>query len=451
MSGPGVVGTMRIPERPPTEAELMQKVMAEPGLFARILSKVPDPTVGERYLHWDKLRHRTPPDGLTPLEWWFGLKLRRGQARPVPLRDPSGLAFKFNQVDPLPKCLYLVDSLGRGFAQMPEVLVNPETRERYLVRSLIEEAIASSQLEGASTTRDVAREMIRQGRSPRDRGERMIDNNYKTMQSIRELKKTGLSPDIVFDIHRMVTAETLEDPTGAGRFRRDDEKVVVEDVTGEVLHEPPPASELAERMGLMCRFANGEVPDGFIHPLIRSMILHFWLAYDHPFIDGNGRTARALFYWSMLRQGYWLFEYISISNIILKGPKKYGTAFLYTESDENDLTYFLLYHAKVVRRAIDELHAYISRRSERLARAEGELRGLTMLNHRQRDVIGHALRHPEHTYTVESHRRSQNVVYETARSDLMDLEARGLLLKRKAGKTWHFRPAPDLETKLRTP
>ena len=63
-----------------------------------------------------------------------------------------------------------------------------------------------------------------------------------------------------------------------------------------------------------------EIAGGFIHPMIRSIILHFWLAYDHPFVDGNGRTARALFYWSMLRHGYWLFEFISISQIILKGP-----------------------------------------------------------------------------------------------------------------------------------
>src|SRR5205814_10028127 len=61
------------------------------------------------------------------------------------------------------------------------------------------------------------------------------------------------------------------------------------------------------------------------HPMVRSMILHFWLAYDHPFVDGNGRTARALFYWSMLRNGYWMFEYITISKIILSGPDRKST------------------------------------------------------------------------------------------------------------------------------
>lgn len=42
------------------------------------------------------------------------------------------------------------------------------------------------------------------------------------------------------------------------------------------------------------------------------------IAYMHPFVDGNGRTARALFYWYMLKSGYWLTEYLSISRVIAK-------------------------------------------------------------------------------------------------------------------------------------
>ena len=92
-----------------------------------------------------------------------------------------------------------------------------------------------------------------------------------------------------------------------------------------------------------------------MHPAIRAIILHFWLAYDHPFIDGNGRTARALFYWLMLRHGYWLFEFISISEIILKAPVQYGEAFLYTETDQNDLTYFIIHQTEVIRKSMQSL------------------------------------------------------------------------------------------------
>jgi Fic family protein len=317
------------------------------------------------------------------------------------------------------------------------------------MRSLIEEATTSSQLEGASTTREVAKQMIREGRKPRDRSERMILNNYQTMQRIIELKDQLLTKNMIFEIHRLVTDGTLDNPTGAGRFRRPDERVVVGDDFGEVFHDPPAAGELEARITAMCDFANARAPGGFIHPMVRSMILHFWLAYDHPFIDGNGRTARALFYWAMLKQDYWLFEYITISKIIIKGPVKYGRAFLHSETDENDLTYFLLYHAEVVRRAIDELYLYIDQRTKRLAEIQRELRGFAHLNHRQRDLISHALRHPGQHYTIEYHRNMHNVVYETARSDMMNLADRGLLQRRKIGKAWFLTSPADLEERLK--
>jgi Fic family protein len=274
---------------------------------------------------------------------------------------------------------------------------------------------------GATTTRRVAKEMIRVGRAPRDRSERMILNNFLTMQRISTLKNEPLTKDLVFEIHRMLTDQALNDPSSAGRFRRVDESIVVGDEYGEVFHQPPPADQLEERLAAMCTFANGSTPREFVHPAIRSILLHFWLAYDHPFVDGNGRTARALFYWSMLRHGFWLFEFISISRIILRGPARYGRAFLYTETDQNDLTYFIIYHLDVIRRAVDELHEYIQRKTSQLQALEQQLRGLESLNHRQRALVSHALRHPQQRYTYGSHRRSHNIAYQTARNDLLSL------------------------------
>jgi len=73
---------------------------------------------------------------------------------------------------------------------------------------------------------------------------------------------------------------------------------------------------------------------------------------------------------------------------------------------------------------------------------------MIVLNHRQRTLISHALRHPHQKYTFKSHQISNNVVYQTARTDLLDLEKRGLLESQKKGKTWYFTPVSDLEEKL---
>ena len=152
----------------------------------------------------------------------------------------------------------------------------------------------------------------------------------------------------------------------------------------------------------------------------------------------------------MLRHNFWLFEFISISQIIRKAPVKYGRAFLHTETDDDDLTYFILYHLEVIRRAIIELHKYIKRKTETLQAIERELQGIAILNHRQRALISHALRHSRQRYTFKFHQISHNVVYQTARTDLLDLQQRGLLESAKIGKTWYFTPASDLEKELTT-
>jgi len=139
--------------------------------------------------------------------------------------------------------------------------------------------------------------------------ERMILNNYPTMQRIMDLRDQPLTPERVFELHRRVTAATLEKADAAGRFRRTDEIIRIVDFEGTVYHEPTVSAELPARLEAMCAFANGTTPDFFIHPVIRAIMLHFWLAYDQPFVDGNGCTARALFYWRCCIRG---FAYLSV-------------------------------------------------------------------------------------------------------------------------------------------
>jgi Fic family protein len=430
--------------------ELLRAAAGE-GSFERLVMDVQRlREVGtQKYLHWDELCRREAPDGLSHRQWWLRLKmLRAAGLRRVPLTDSAGGEFVFGQVDPIPEALHEIDKGAAGRIQMPKQITNSETKDRYYVASLVEEAITSSQIEGATTTRRVAKEMLRTGRAPRDRSERMISNNYRTMQRIGAVKDQPLTPELVFELHRLVTEGTLDDAGAAGRPRRETERVHVVDQYGETLHEPPPAHELEARLLAMCRFANGETPDGFVHPALRSIILHFWLAYEHPFVDGNGRTARALFYWSMLHHGFWLFEFVSISRAILASSTQYGRAFLHTETDDNDLTYFILYHLKVIRRAIDQLHAYIERKAEELRAVEAQLRTSANLNHRQRALLGHALRHPGFRYTFDSHRESHQVAYATARADLMQLAEMELLSQQKIGRRWTFDAPADLEARL---
>jgi Fic family protein len=440
---------MRFPATPPDQGQAILN-LATSGRSAEFQVAYQQPPPG--FPHWDQIRRMPiPHPRLTHTEWWAAIKFgRKLTLHPLPLADRNGKPFLCSLQDTLYQQLHEIDRGAGKYLTTNEPIANPQTRDQYVISSLIDEAITSSQLEGAVTTRAVAKEMILTARKPHDRSERMILNNYTTMERIREMKSKKLTKELIIGLHRSVTDGTLEKNDAAGRFRTADEDVRVEDDKGDIFFDPPPADQLEARMQTMCDFANGVTPQYFIHPVIRAILLHFWLAYDHPFVDGNGRTARALFYWSILHSGYWLFEFISISEVILKSPNRYYMAFLYTETDENDSTYFVVHQLDVIQKATEGLRAYIDTKSTELGEAERLLRDWTnSLNHRQLALASHALRHPETTYTVEAHQRSHGTVYETARRDLLNLVEAGLLTKGKRGKTMVFRTSLDLSERIK--
>ena len=444
---------MRIPASPPRLSDILTG-LNDPDRtrrFVEILSRgIISPAPDGKYRHWETLKYLQPPEDLTPEEFWAGVKFARSQIRrEVPLRTTQDHPFFHMTADPVLEMLHGIDRDASGHIATSEQITNPHTKERYVQSALLEEAITSSQLEGASTTREVAKEMIRSGREPIDRSERMIVNNYRAIRLMSQFKNEPLTPDLIFTLHRTITGGTLSEGAERNYLRSPDNNIAIYDERDNVLlHEPPPADQIPQRMALMCQFANATQTGAFLHPVLKAIILHFWLAYDHPFIDGNGRTARALFYWSVLSQGFWLLEFVSISRIIHKAPVKYARSFLYTETDENDLTYFILSQLTVIKRGIEELYTYLKRKIEEIQETEELLRSSVALNHRQLALLGHALRHPGMRYSIESHKVSHDVTYQTARTDLLDLAEKQLLSKTKRGKTFLFTAPQDLSERL---
>jgi Fic family protein len=436
--------------RLPETGELLASI--PPDLLREALRHRVGPAPGGRYLHYEELRHRLPPNGLGLDTWWACIKLARAQARrDLPLRDAGGRRFGYVLVDPIFEMLHKIDQMGAGRIELPEEATNPDSRDRYLVNSLIEEAITSSQMEGASTTRAVAADMIRSGRKPTDRSERMILNNYLAIEQVRAMVGGPLKPSQVLELHKVLTRDTLEDECAAGRLQAPDEErvEVVDNRSNRTLYVPPPAAQLPGRLSLMCDFANGQHDrDLFVHPVIRAILLHFWLAHDHPFVDGNGRTARALFYWSMLSSGYWLFEYVSISTIIKRSLAQYSKAYQFSESDENDTTYFIIFHLQIILKAIRELEDYLQRKIEQIRHLESRLRLRSGLNHRQLALLSHAIRNPRTQYSIQSHKRSHRVAYATARADLSQLSELGYLVETWRGNKKEYVVTDDLDERI---
>ena len=437
---------MRVPQSP--EPVAAPQVGGMPLIDFLVLAG--GPTVDGEYVHWDKLRRLMPPAGLNHKQWWMAIKLsRQAQYRTLPLNDTSGKPFVYMLPDRVHEALHRIDGHASGWLEAPDERSRRDAGDRFIVSSLIEESISSSQLEGASTTRAVAANMIRSGRKPKDVHERMILNNFRAMNEIRKLGNGPMRLPTLVALHRTLTANTLDEVRDEGRIQvPGDSRVGVYDNDGQILHAPPPAELLPVRLDAMFRFAN-EDAGAFVHPVIRAIVLHFWLAYEHPFRDGNGRAARSLFYWCMLRRGYWPFEGISISRFLLNAPARYGRAFLETESDGNDLTYFISHQIDVIQRALDDFRAYVERKIGEGEEIERKLMRHGGLNHRQSALLAHAIRHPDAQYTVRSHRMSHNVANATARTDLLRLVESGLLERARIGRRKNaFFPPVDIRRRI---
>jgi len=447
---------VKIPQNPPDFLELSREIVSEGHeKFLEILSARIPPDPNGNYYHWDKLRHlKKPPNNFSHREWWFAIKsARHSLYQSLPHTAKDGTQFVFAEPNVAHRLLHEIDIHGGGELKSTAQVANPNTRDTYLINSLIEEAITSSQLEGAATTRKVAKEMLRQKRAPRNRSERMIVNNYRAMEYINEIADEDLTPGLILELQRILTVDTLENPDAVGRFRTTDDIYVGDQRDSTVIHTPPKAIELPARLESICDFANGSDTKMFLHPVIRAVVLHFLLAYDHPFEDGNGRTARALFYWSMLRQSYWTMEFVSISRILKTAPAQYTRSYLYTETDENDVTYFILHQLVVIKRAIDELFEYLKRKSDEIKDLEVLVRKSAKLqhalNHRQLAVLNRAAKNNDAIFTIASHRGAHKVTYDTARTDLLKLSKLGLLEKTKSGRAFVFMAANDLQKKLK--
>lgn len=438
---------MKIPEKAPDWKKLLSEYLS-PEFATKTIDVIRK--ANAEYLYWDDFKYQSMPDDIKPESAWAMLKTSRlFQTKRIPLADSKGNPFGYWLPDSVLRELHYIDQQAGGAILVDDPSVHSEEKQRYMIRSLVDEAISSSQIEGAATTSVVAKEMLRTGRKPQDISEQMIYNNYLSMQMIKKHLSEPLTINLITRIHASMTEKTLDIPSWAGRFRTtDDEEINIMDSDGQVLHVPPTADKIQVSIEALCNFVNSDTEDEFVNPIIKGILLHFWLAYAHPFMDGNGRTARALFYWYMLKHKYWLFEYLSVSTAILSTRAQYYRSFLYSEMDDNDATYFIVYNLKAIHKALEILNAYIERKQKEKRNAYRFVVKYPALNLRQRALLASAIEKPQEIYSIEMHANVHGVVYQTARTDLLALKDMGLLEMRKDGKKFTFRPVADIATKL---
>lgn len=423
---------------PPDEAILLEKISKNgPDQLYKIMTSSKPTNEDGEYLHWDRFKWRQDKNVDAELAW-IGTKFSRNSISKdlKQLIAKSGEHFKFCVPDSLWANLHHIDiKTGGGQKIGDSVFVSAREKDRYLVSNLMmEEAITSSQLEGASTTRKVAKEMLKTQRKPEDKSEQMIFNNYRLMKRAVEIKDKPLTIDLILELHSIATFNAIENNAVSGELREDD-SFTVSNQYNEIAHIPPTYKELKDRLNALCGFANENTAEPesnrFIHPVLKAIMLHFMIGYIHPFGDGNGRTARALFYWFMLKRGYWLFEYVSISKLIQENRGDYDLAYRYTESDSNDLTYFLYNQTGIIIKAVDALHQYIEIKKNEFYQFKKWIDNSPVsrrLKNGALDILKTAVKQPGCTFTAKLVAQDLDVNENTARTYLNTLVEEGLLM-----------------------
>ena len=379
--------------------------------------------INEEYLYWDKIKYKKTDQNIAPELLWTLTKLSRSlNVRKIQIGD---YIFKYNTTDKIQKNLHEFD-LNIGGNLGSQSIIPEEDKKRYLISSIMEEAIASSQIEGAVTTRKNAKDMLRKNAKPKNKSEQMIVNNFLTIKHIVAIKNEPITLERLFEIHKLITDQTLDDRADEGTFRDNNEVNVVDAINGEIIHFPPDHTKLPVLMNDLFLFFNNNDERSFIHPIIKGCIIHFLIGYIHPFVDGNGRTARALFYWYLLKNGYWLTEYLSISRLIVKSKTQYAQAYVYTEVDENDVTYFIHYKIKTMQLAFEELRKYIERKIKEKKQVN-VFQKINGINGRQALILKWIYEEPNVVLSVKEIQNRFNIANQTARTDLAILEEKGYL------------------------
>jgi len=438
---------MRLPEKPPfLKAQEpfigLSNEIEKAGKLQELLD-----TNDNKYPFWETWKYLAREWGIPEKKVWAVVKASRAVNRQIKITSDPGFSFSLGTPSIVLQFLHEFD-LNLGGSLQGEGIIPSENRDRYLISSLMEEAIASSQLEGAATTRKMAKEMLQEDRKPRNESEQMILNNYEGMKWIVENRQLPFTQANIRQLHSIITKNTLSQTSEEGAYRTDNQVKVVDVQTGHTVYTPPSHERLEELMEQFCKFANEITqPSFFIHPILKGIFLHFLVGYIHPFSDGNGRTARTIFYWFLLKKGYWLIEYMSVSRIILASKAQYARAYLHTEMDNNDLTYFLIYHLKCIQTALEDLKKYVHRKTTEKKSMLKLLRH-TSFNDRQIAVLQDITQDNNLYFSVQQIQNRFGVSNQTARNDLTDLVTAGLMEFRKNGKRIDFFPVKDFTARI---
>ncbi|TSC85384.1 MAG: Uncharacterized protein G01um101416_891 [Microgenomates group bacterium Gr01-1014_16] len=154
----------------------------------------------------------------------------------------------------------------------------------------------------------------------KERDVQEVINYRKVLELIEGLGGLEYTKETLLSIHRLVVEKLVEEGQ-AGAFRQV-QVVLRNSVTGEIGFRPPAATEVAGLVEDFVSWLNSEKGRGE-HPVLRAGVAHYVLAAVHPFVEGNGRTARAFATMILYREGYDIRRFFALEEYFDKNAEEY--------------------------------------------------------------------------------------------------------------------------------
>ncbi|MBN1916217.1 Fic family protein [Candidatus Dojkabacteria bacterium] len=217
----------------------------------------------------------------------------------------------------------------------------PAWERRFKEDAVIRQVHHSTAIEGNALNFTEAKNLLegRRIESVRKRDIKEILNYRKAVEFISGKKEKELDSKFMLEINKILLHDILD--SEAGRIREKD-VVIMSSKTQDVVMEPPGKEEVQAEIDDVILWYNSEGKK--VHPILRAGVLQHVFTNIHPFIEGNGRTARLLSTWSLYQEGYDIKQFFSLEEYYDQDPKGYYEAL--ASADEGELTGWLEYFSR---------------------------------------------------------------------------------------------------------
>jgi Fic family protein len=428
----------------PHDSGAVNALLADP-VFAALAEEA-----ARDYIDWDELAKRPLPAGLSATDTWQLLTaVRRFGSTQFPIRDMRGRVYWYTLTRESSLCVDAIERHCRADSATHRAILHRHGR-RFLVGSRIREAIAACQLDGVVVSPDEAESLLMSGRAPRNATDRLILNSHALLYELDDLADEPFSPELLTRLY-----ERLIEGVDLSALER---RPVRHGLTDRVESAPVTPEARARVIQQFCAYANGKTGDPTEPVGIKAHALLNTAQHWEFFPDFNGIVGRCIFRLFAAQRDYPVLGYLPISSLyqswsegrVESSVVRFSSLDIPTPSSETEVDYTpnVLTYLQISVVALDELLGSIARARRRDAEVRSRLEHDAELNYRQRSIIAHALANPDVELRIREHQTAHNVVYATARADLLDLVDCGYLRQELRGRAFVFLPEPDLPERL---